>query len=130
MKNKIAKIEMKKEYNGSFIHDIQFENGDIGQAFLKSDCPAEYEMGTEHEYELTPNVNPQYAARIKFTSAKKTGGTGGFQKPANNASYALSYAKDVLVASWMSPDQSKRLTTKDMIALAQVNFEWLEARKA
>lgn len=131
--SKISKINFVKTWSGEkgtvYYHDIEFENGDKGQAGFNKECPAEYEMGTTHDYELVPNANPQYAGKIKFIKANG-GGKGGFNKPANNAGFALAYAKDVLVASMMSPDQSKRLTTKDMFALALANYEWLEARKA
>jgi hypothetical protein len=131
--SKISKINFVKTWSGEkgtvYYHDVEFENGDKGSAGFNKECPAEYEIGTTHDYELTPNANPQYAGKIKFIKAN--GGGGGFKKnPASNAGFSLAYAKDVLVASIMSPDQTKRLTTDQMFLLAEKMYTWLEARKS
>lgn len=128
-KSKISNIQFTKTWSGEkgtvYYHDIEFENGDKGQAGFKSEVPAEYEIGTEHDYELIPNGN--YAAKIKFIK-QSGGGKGGFSKPANNAGFALSYAKDILIASWQ-PQSPKRLTSDEMFALADKMLNWLESKK-
>lgn len=131
-KSKITKIQFTKPWDSGigtvYFHDIEFENGDKGQAGFKSEVPADYEIGTEHEYELTPNANPQYAGKLKFIKPNSGGGKGGFSKPANNAGFALSYAKDILIASWQ-PQSTKRLTSDEMFALADKMLNWLESKK-
>lgn len=130
MKSKISKISFVKPWSGErgtvYFHDIEFENGDKGQAGLNKEEPTEYGVGTEHEYALIANGN--YAAKIKFL---KQGGSGGGVKKqtGGNASFALSYSKDILVASWENEAAPMRLTTKEMFSLADKMYEWMEGKK-
>lgn len=131
--SKITKINYAKTWNGEkgtvYYHDVEFENGDKGSAGFNKECPAEYEIGTTHDYELTPNANPQYAGKIKFIKANVGGGKGGFSKPANNAGFALSYAKDVMIASMAEGSKMPFLNSDQVLILAEKFYNWLEARK-
>ncbi len=129
-KSKIVKIQFTKPWDSGkgtvYFHDVEFENGDRGQCGLQKELPPDYEIGTEHEYELTPNGN--YPNKIKFNKPKSSGG-GGFSKPVNNAGFALSYAKDVLIASWQPNSGGKPLTSENMFTLADKMLTWLESKK-
>jgi hypothetical protein len=130
--SKISKINFVKTWSGEkgtvYYHDIEFENGDKGQAGFKSECPAEYEIGTTHDYESTENG--QYAPKLKFIKAGGFTGKAGFSKPANNAGFALSYAKDIMIASMSKESKTDALTSDHCLKLADKFFNWLEARKA
>lgn len=129
--SKISKINFVKTWSGEkgtvYYHDVEFENGDKGNAGFNKECPAEYEIGTTHDYELIPNANPQYASKIKFIKANGGGGKGS--KPANNAGFALSYAKDVMIASMNKESKTDVLTSDHCLKLAEKFYNWLEARK-
>jgi hypothetical protein len=133
-RGKIVKCHFVKTYNGergtSYIHTVDFDNGDSGQCFFQKELPVEYAVGTEHDYEYTPNANPQYAGKIKFTTAKSGGGFAGKKAPANNASFSLAYAKDILIASWLKENKADHLSSSQMFTLAEKMYEWLEARKS
>lgn len=79
-----------------------------------------FKNGEEAEYEFTGGDHP------KIKLPKKDFNAPGASK-GNNASFALSYAKDVLVASYMSTrDDIPTIGTEQMFALAEKMNNWLK----
>lgn len=79
-------------------------------------------IDSEVEYEYTPHekypkIKPAQSGNYNGGHKKNNGG---------NASFSMSYAKDVLVASYMtSKDEIKPITTDQMFALADKMTKWL-----
>ncbi len=133
--SKITRTVFKNEWNnpkgGSvFYHDIELENGDKGSIGSKEKEPAKLNPGSELTYTLE-------AGKIKAVNPNQNGfsGGGGMKKvPANNASFAMAYAKDVLIASWtsqsaMSTVAVPMISTDEMLKLADKMFNWMEGKK-
>ncbi len=131
--SKITRTVFKNEWTnpkgGSvFYHDIELENGDKGSIGSKEKEPSKLNPGQDLTYTIDGN-------KIKaFVPVAQNGFTGGKKIPANNASFALAYAKDVLVASWTSQSSMSSLpvplvSTDEMLKLADKMFNWMEGKK-
>lgn len=114
--------EWSKDGRTGKIYDVVFSDDSKGQAF------GEIPVGTtETDLEITPNGN--YPAKVKLL--KKNGFPGGFKQKAGNESFALSYAKDIVVAMipTMEPKPKSSDLAKVTTTLADTFFEWLETKK-
>jgi hypothetical protein len=112
----VIKCEKVKDWNGKPIYAIGLSDGQGGESFAQ-----EIPIGTPmSELTITPNGN--YAPKIKWNKA--TGGGGGFQakQRAGNESFAMSYAKDILVGG--------KIELKHLFQTADKIYEWLESKKA
>lgn len=120
---KITRTVFKNEWTnpkgGSvFYHDIELDNGDKGSIGSKDKEPAKLNPGQSLTYTLENG-------KIKAVQPQN----GGFKKqPANNASFAMAYSKDILIASW-SDHSPKKLSSEDMFKLADKIHDWMEAKK-
>ena len=120
--SKINKVEMLPEWSNShgtyYPHKIHLENNDVGIINKKSKNA--YSKGQELTYELngTDNVGNNKIKEIKpeFNGYKKSQG--------NNASFALSYAKDLAIANI---SQGKEVTAKQVVKVAETFNDWLKA---
>lgn len=82
-----------------------------------------FKVGEEAEYEYVPH---ERYPKIKLPKSEGGGYYKG--KAGSNSSFALSYAKDVLVASYMTPNMEAGghpITTDNMFALADKMVKWL-----
>ncbi len=96
------------------IYSVATSVGQIGESFGK-----EIPIGTPvSDLEITPNGT--YAAKIKLKGATNSGGGFGGKK-FGNESFALSYAKDVVIGG--------KTDIKNLFALADKMYDWLEAKK-
>ncbi len=132
--NKTAKIERLTASDGPVwtsqqgvpYYGIQLwmDNGDQGDALVKT--PTELTVGQELTYQ---NETTQYGERIKIDWAAMRGGRPGGFRPASrggNASFALSYAKDIAVAR-LSDSLSKGMTDDEIMTLAAKFKQWLDS---
>jgi hypothetical protein len=101
-----------KEVNGKPVYKITLSDGRSGESFAK-----EIPIGTK-EADLAIEES-QYGLKIKM----KGGGFGGgaVKQRAGNESFALSYAKDLVVADKVKIDQ--------IIPTAEKLYQWLESKK-
>jgi hypothetical protein len=101
-----------KEWNGKPIYSVEFSDGTKGNSF-----GTEIPVGTSKD-ELTITPKDGYPDDVKM---KKQGFGGGAPKKVNNAAFAMSYAKDLVVADKVKIEQL--LPTADKI------FNWIESKK-
>jgi hypothetical protein len=113
----VKECKFKKDYTSKDgragkIYDIVFSDGVIAQAF------SEIPVGTaKDDLDITPGQGT-FPPTVK---QKKSGGFGGSPKKVNNAAFAMSYAKDLVVADKVKIDQL--LPTADKI------YNWIESKK-
>ena len=131
MKANVQSVEAKGTYDSKYglMYKYEVHIGEhVGEYSSKKYATKEAEgfpfvIGIEVEYEF---VDGQYP-KIKTISNFSGGGYSG-KKAGGNASFALSYAKDVLVADWVSTTKEKAtgtLTTEDMFNLADKMVKWI-----
>lgn len=111
--------------------EYEMEDGTIITANHKT-TESPFPAGTEVEYEVK-KTHPEYgkSGTVKKPDSgnysQSNGSKGGVGA---NRSFALSYAKDVLVASYMTPNgEVLVLSTEQMFGLAEKMHQWLEDKK-
>lgn len=109
--NTVTACTKKKEWNGKPIYAVTLSDGTTGDSF--SDIP----QGTP-ETDLTIE-DGQYGKKIKLN--KKNGFQGAGKQRVGNESFAMSYAKDLVVADKVKIEQ--------LIPTADKIYEWLENKK-
>lgn len=120
------------EYKGEtyFKWEVSFENGDSGEVNTKKNQPP-WSVGDEADYTIVPSKGP-YPDRIKKVWRQQAGGFSGGSSgggKSNNRSFALSYAKDLVV----SISGSREVDEEDIVSAAHaacraadVFIDWLE----
>lgn len=112
METTVKSCTKVKEWNGKPIYSVEFSDGSKGNSF-----GAEIPVGTaKAELVITPKDG--YPDDVKM---KKANGFGGPPKKINNAAFAMSYAKDLVVADKVKIEQL--LPTADKI------YNWIESKK-
>lgn len=113
--SKIQEIKSVKPHNGAhgtiFYHHLVMDNGDKIDIGKKSEC----KIGWELTYEIIGDPSQQ-----EFTKAKAAQKEGGFtpttsvagSKSTQSASFALSYAKDLVVADKIKIDDILKTADK------------------
>lgn len=100
-----------KEWNGKPIYSVAFSDGRGGESFA-----VEIPVGTPVSDLIIEES--QWGLKIK----KKSTGGGGFQKQrSGNESFALSYAKDLVVGG--------KVDMKQILPVADKLYAWLEGKK-
>lgn len=116
----VFKNEWKGQNGSVYYHDIELDNGDKGSIGSKDKEPSKLNPGQALTYTIDNG-------KIKAVQAQ--GGGGGFKKqPANNASFAMAYAKDVVIGSW-NEHSPKKLTSEELFRIADKMFAWMEEKK-
>ncbi len=101
-----------KEWNGKTIYSIGLSDGRGGESF------SQIAVGTSVNDLLLEQSN--YGLKIKKKQPAFT--PGGFQgKRSGNESFALSYAKDLVVGG--------KVELKDILSTADKLYQWLEKKK-
>lgn len=115
----VIKCEKIKEWNNKPIYGIHLSDGRGGESFM------EIPIGTPvSDLQIIDNPNPAYAAKIRWNKPGSSNGFagGGKQRYSGNESFALSYAKDIVVAG--------KVDVKHILPLADKLYDWLEKKKA
>lgn len=123
------------EINGNTVKlysfEYEMEDGTILKANHKTNT-SPFPTGSEVDYNVT-KTHPEYgnSGTVKKPDSsnysQSNGSKGGVGA---NRSFALSYAKDVLVASYMTQNQEVLvLSTEQMFGLAEKMHQWLEDKK-
>jgi hypothetical protein len=126
--SKITRTVFKNEWTGQngvvFYHEIELENGDKGQIGCKDKEPSWLNPCQELTYtiEVTDKGN-----KIKRVNAKPSYNGGG-GKSGSPASFALSYAKDVVIASW-GEHAPKKMASEDLFKIADKMYEWMKGKQ-
>lgn len=108
----VIKCDKIKEWNGKSIYAIGLSDGQGGESFI------EVPLGTPiTELVITPN--PPYGNKIKWN--KPNAGGGGGRQRSGNESFALSYAKDLVIGGKVTMDQ--------ILPTAEKLYLWLESKK-
>ena len=84
-----------------------------------------FAVGSELEFEITTQATQQYPAKIRKVQPEQQAfpvANGQAKKPANNRSFALSYAKDLVV--------SKDIEMQHLFELAERMDRWLTGEVA
>lgn len=110
----VIKCEKIKEWNGKPIYGIGLSDGQGGESFK------EIPVGTPMS-EITISPNPPYGNKITWNKPGNSGGGYGGKQRSGNESFALSYAKDVVIGG--------KVDVKNLFALADKMYEWLEKKK-
>ncbi len=110
----VIKCEQIKEWNGKPIYGIGLSDGQGGESF--SVIP----LGTPMS-ELVITANPPYGNKVKWNKPGASGGGYQAKQRSGNESFALSYAKDVVIGG--------KADIKNLFALADKMYEWLEKKK-
>lgn len=101
-----------KEWNGKPIYGVTLSDGNQGESFN------EIPIGTnDTEIEITEN---QYGKKFKYKKPNSFGG-GGAKQNKGNESFAMSYAKDLVIAD--------KVNIKDLLPTADKIFDWMEGKK-
>lgn len=125
---KITRTVFKNEWNNPkggqiFYHDIELDNGDKGQIGSKDKEPEKLNPGKEITYTIdTSDARGNKIKLVQVHNGFKGGMKGG------NGSFALAYAKDVVIGSWCDKSPAK-LTSKDLFDIADKMYTWLEDKK-
>ncbi len=124
--SKVATVSQPTEKTGWYNFTINFDNGDKGVYGVKSPTQSKFIVGQEITYLLEET---QYGNKVKPASnGTSSFKPGGFKAPANNSSFALSYAKDVVIGSWIE-SSPKKLTSEDLFKIADSMYNWMEGKK-
>lgn len=122
---KVTEVLDVKEWNGPngtvFYHKIRLDNGDAGTIGKKTS--GSVKAGDTLNYEITET---EHGNKIKTVQDNNFGGKG-FR--ASNASFALSYAKDLMVAQIAAGKTADLLTPAiiDATLIAAGRFQsWLK----
>jgi hypothetical protein len=118
----ITEIEAVKpwesKYGTMYGFDIVLDNGDEGQVNKKSSDALK--VGDTITYNITPS---DYGNKIKEVFENRGGKTSrGFN--GSKASFALSYAKDIAVASIAASGNVPANTTKQVTDTAEKFYQW------
>ena len=101
-----------KEWNGKPIYSVEFSDGTKGNSF-----GTEIPVGTaKTDLQITPKEG--YPDDVKLP--KKNGFGGGMPRKANNAAFAMAYAKDLVVAG--------KVEMKDLLPSADKIYQWIESK--
>lgn len=125
---KITRTVFKNEWanpkGGSiYYHEIELDNGDKGQIGTKEKEPAKLNPGQILTYTLEQTGN---GTRIKVVNG---GVAPGMKRAAgSNASFAMAYAKDVVIGSW-AEHSPKKLTSEELFKIAEKMYQWMEDKK-
>ncbi len=120
-KSKIQKVEMLPEWSNDYgtyyPHKVTFENGDVAIANKKSKDA--FTINQEIQYEI---VGQDPAGNNKFKEVQDESYTPGFKKQGGNASFALSYAKDLGIAHI---NKGAEFGATEIIQVAEKFNKWL-----
>lgn len=124
--SKIIRTVFKNEWSGQngtvFYHEVELENGDKGQIGCRDKEPEWLNPGKELTYTLEKTDKGN---KIKKVNAKPS--FGGNKSPASPASFALSYAKDIVIASW-GEHSPKKMNSEELFNIADKMYNWMKAR--
>jgi hypothetical protein len=125
----ITRTVFKNEWTGQngkvFYHEIELDNGDKGQIGCKDKDPEKLNPGKQLTYTIEKT---EKGTKIKAANANPGG--GGYNKPkqqSSPSSFALSYAKDVVIASW-GEHAPKKMQSDDLFAIADKMYTWMKER--
>lgn len=124
---KITRTIFKNEWDNPkggkiFYHEIELDNGDKGQIGTKDKEPSKLNPGQELTYTIEKT---EKGTRIKVVPQAM----GGFKRQTgSNASFAMAYAKDVVIGSW-TEHSPKKLTSEELFKIADKMYLWMEERK-
>ena len=114
--SKVTKVVNSKPYNGQngtvYYHLLQMDNGDKINIGKKK----ELSVGDEITYEITETGQQEYN-KAKSAQKEFTGGFSGKSK-GGNGSFALSYAKDLVIGGVID--------IKDILTTAERFKTWLD----
>lgn len=106
----VTSCEKAKEVNGKTVYKVGLSDGRFGESFatqIPNGTPVEDIQIDETQWGL------------KFKLIKKNGFAGGGKK-ANNAAFAMAYAKDLVIADKIKFDQ--------LIPAADKIYSWIESK--
>ena len=103
-----------KEHQGTPIYAVGLSDGQGGESYA-----VQIPLGTKIE-DLVIN-STQYGNRIKLKKPAGGGAGGWGGKRGGNESFALSYAKDLVVGG--------KVDMKDILPAAQKLLDWLDSKK-
>lgn len=117
--------------NYSYKVFVTDEDGGIHNFFYNTK-KADVQKGEVLEGELQQATSKTGNAYTKFVKAQAGGGfaprqTGGYEKPDNHRSFALSYAKDVVVARITAKEKVEK-PISEIIKYAAVLVDWLDKK--
>lgn len=120
--SKVKSVQGNGSFEGKYgllyKFEYEMENGDVGEANHKSPEGIK-KVGEEVTYELK---STDYGDKIKFVQPEG----GSYKKTGNNASFALSYAKDVHIARMAHTTEN--VHSGDLFLLADKMYEWLNKK--
>lgn len=126
--SKITRTIFKTEWAGKngtyYYHDIELENGDKGSIGCKEKEPTFLNPGQELKYTIEVT---EKGTKIQRVTENKGGFNGGSKTPASPASFALSYAKDVVIASWGEHSPVK-MDSDSLFKIAEKMYTWMKER--
>lgn len=125
--SKITRTVFKNEWSGQngtvYYHEIELDSGDKGQIGCKDKEPEWLNPGKELTYTIEKNDKGN---KIKRANSKPAF-SGGGKSSGSPASFALSYAKDVVIASWSEHSPTK-MKSDDLFTIAEKMYNWMKDR--
>lgn len=103
-----------------FYHSLEMDNGDTINIGFKR----EVQPGTEFMYEITGDESQKYRKAKRVRPENNFTGRKQYPPKSNNASFALSYAKDVVVGMFGAKELNE--VAVDITNLADHFKEWLD----
>lgn len=114
--SKIKSVEVLPSWsnsNGTFYpHKVTFDNNEIAIANKKKERA--FAIGQEIKYQITGQDN---IGNLKFKEVQDQPYTGGSGKKGSNASFALSYSKDLVIGD--------KVTIEQILPTASKLLKWL-----
>lgn len=126
MKIAVTKCTFLKALDsGAKVYDLEWTQGgdmmrNTGQCFKEMEAGKEYEVTIEQT---------SYGKKVKFPNEKKHFGGGKPLDEYRIASFAMSYAKDMVVGSWSKPDKAEHLSSSDLTQIADIMFDYIKTHK-
>lgn len=141
--SRVVSANYKKSYAGrngqTYVHEIVFENGDRGEYLANYETQrqftpnevATYKISEGRPYKGQPTylISPVRGNVSNDNRAPRGNTRGGYSKPSDgsrNASFALSYAKDVAAAHIAA---GRDMKSTDILQVADKFYEWLNAKE-
>lgn len=116
------------KYGTMYKHLIEFNNGDKGEYYTKTDQCAKFMTGQEVAYTIETKVNGQYTNTIIRPVMEQQQVSGFMKKYASGSdeSFSASYAKDI----WVAKIQAKEpFDVESFIKVADRLYDWMKSKK-
>ncbi len=113
------------QYGEFHVHSITFDNGDTGDYNAKTPTQDKFVVGQQASYEITPNANPAYAAKIKPFNPNQGNYSGGGKKDNTATQRSIERQQALKLAIEYSQVMGSKPDTAGTLATAELFYKWI-----